>query len=102
MDNFNEEAGRPMSRTDTNTATSQEPTVPVRRSTARVALRFAEQAADEINAKLRDAETERDELARKLGAQQDMIDRLQSERDYRSRHVRDLMAVFPVDRPLNP
>ena len=98
MDNINEEAGRPMmSRQDTDS--TQEPNVSVRRSTARVALRFAEQAADEINAKLRDAEIERDELARKLGAQQGMIDRLQSEHDYRSRHVRDLMAVSEADRP---
>ena len=97
MDNFKDEAGQPMGQSAINA--NQEATAAVRRSTVRVALRFAEQAADEINAKLRDAEIERDELARKLGAQQDMIDRLQSERDYRSRHVRDLMAVSEAGRP---
>lgn len=96
MDNVNEEASGPMARTDTTS--TMEPTVAVRRSAARTALRLAEQAADEINAKLRDAEVERDELARKLGAKQDMIDRLTSERDYRTRHVRAMIEATETGR----
>lgn len=70
-----------------------EPGVTIAHSALRTAIRQAEQAADEINARLRDAEQQRDNLARQLGAQQDMVDRLAGERDYRTRHVRALLAA---------
>lgn len=80
---------RPMSNSE-----QAEPGVVIPRSAARTAIRQAEQAADEINARLRDAEQRRDDLARQLGAQQEMVDRLLSEREYRTRHVRNLQAAI--------
>ena len=71
----------------------RQPTVSIPRHALRIALRQAELAADEINAKLRDAEIERDQLARRLGVQQGIVDRLTGERDYRSLHVRSLEAA---------
>lgn len=82
------EAQRPMSNSE-----QAEPGVTIARSALRTAIRQAEQAADEINARLRDAEQQRDNLARQIGAQQDMVDRLLSEREYRTRHVRALLAA---------
>lgn len=96
MDHVNEAAERPMVRVDTAETEPQYVRVPL--YAASTALRQAEQAVGEIVAKLRDAEAERDDLARKLGAQQDMIDRLSSEREYRTRHVRALTASVEVGR----
>lgn len=62
------------------------------------AVRQAKQAVEEINAKLRDAERERDELARKLGSYQDMVDRLTGERNYRTKHVRALLGSIEDER----
>jgi predicted DNA-binding protein (UPF0251 family) len=72
------------------------PDLRLRPHVVRTALRQAEQAADEINARLRDAEQDRDDLARKLGVSQDTVDRLLSERLYRSKHIRELQAAQPV------
>ena len=77
----------------TSNSEKAEPGIVLIRRAVSVAIRQAEQAVDEINARLRDAEQQRDDLARKLGAQQDVIDRLTGEREYRSRHVRDLLAA---------
>lgn len=70
-----------------------EPGITLPAYAARTALKLAEGAVDEINARLRAAEEDRDELVRKLGRQQEMVDRLLSERDYRTRHVRTLLAA---------
>ena len=70
-----------------------EPGITMRRHTVTTALRLAEQAADEMNALLRAAEQERDNAARRLGDAQRKVDTLSGEREYRSRHVRDLLAA---------
>ena len=61
--------------------------------TLRTALRQAEQAVNAININLRNTEIERDELARQLGAKQDFIDRLTNEREYLTKHVRELQMT---------
>ena len=55
----------------------------------------AECAVDETTAQLRDAEKTRDDLARQLGAQQELIDRLQFEMDRRSQLLRQLLFILP-------
>lgn len=92
MDDSKNEAESPVTQTDTVTSASKQVSVQVPRYAVRSALHLAERSVDEINAKLRDAETERDDLARKLGAQQDIVDHLLGERDYRTMHARDLAA----------
>ncbi len=87
--------GDMMQKMETN-AEKAEPGVMIARHAARTAIRFAEQAADEINVRLRDAEQERDNFARKLGVQQDVVDRLRAEREYRTRHVREMLAACDV------
>ena len=74
-------------------SSAAEPGIVLPRHAANEAVKLAERSVDDINALLRDAERQRDELARKLGAQQDMVDRLLGEREYRSRHVRELLAA---------
>jgi hypothetical protein len=74
-----------------------EPTVAVPAHAAQTSFRQAEAAVNEINARLRDAEQTRDNLARRLGAQQDMVDRLLVELEYLSRHVRLMEHVVKHD-----
>ena len=90
-----------MQRTDTDgdvmQATSNcaptEPGVTLRRHTVRAAISVAEHAADESNLRLREAEQQRDDLARRLGEMQRKVDVLLAERENRTRHVRDLLAA---------
>lgn len=84
--------GRPM-------AGQAEPVTEVHRGTVRTALRLAEQAVDEINTRLREAETERNSHARSVGDLQQKVDRLTAEREYRTKHVRELMDLPGIGRP---
>ena len=59
----------------------------------RTALRQAEQAAEAISNQIVKAERERDELVRKLCATAESIERLRNEHNYRTKHVRELLAV---------
>ena len=67
--------------------------VTISRSAQRAALRVAEKAADEVIQQLRDAEQERDQLARRIGSLQARIDALGSDREYHTRLVRGLLAA---------
>ncbi len=69
-----------------------DPRITISRHAALTALRAAEAAADEANNRLRDAEQQRDNLVRDLSVKQQRVDALHRERDFRSRHVRDLFA----------
>ncbi len=75
-----------------NTAERGLPKFAIPRHALRAALEMAENAVNEIVSRIRSAEQERDQLARRIGVQQDQIDRLNGEREYRSRLVRDLTA----------
>ena len=81
-----------MQATDASNAETAQPTVPVNKHALRTALRLAEKGVHEVNDLLRAAEQERDGAARSLGALQSRVDALTSERDYLTRHVRDLRA----------
>ncbi len=76
-----------------NTAERARPTVAVPSHVVGTALRMAENAVNEIVSRICIAEQERDQLARRIGVQQDQIDRLNGEREYRSRLVRELKAA---------
>ena len=77
-----------------NSASPSQPAVAVPRHALRTAIRLAEQAAEEIVKRIREAEQERDNLARRVGAQQELIDGLNGEGEYRSRHLLDLQAAL--------
>lgn len=94
---INEDDNRPMA-VDAG-AERTPPTVIIPKYALRTAIHQAERAVEEMQARIRDAETERDDLARKLGAQQDMIDRLTGERDYRTRHLRALQSPSNTGTP---
>jgi hypothetical protein len=87
----------PMTGSDTK-GNQSEPGITLPCSSAKLALRMAERSVDEINAKLRDAERSRDDLARQVGSQQDIVDRLLSEREYLSRHVREMESARGRDQ----
>ena len=70
--------------------------VTVFRWAARTALAVAEKAADAVVRQLREAEQERDQLARRVGGLQSRIDALCSERDYHTRLIRELGAALEV------
>lgn len=89
-DEFKEGATK---RGDAPVASVATPGVTVSVHAARTALRMAEQAVDEINTRLREAEHERDFHARMVGEQQATVQRLTAEREFRTKHVRDLMAA---------
>ena len=70
---------------------SDAPGVTVNRHTVRTALRSAEKLADDANLMLREAERERDNAVRRLGKLQERVDALHQEREFRTRHVQDLL-----------
>jgi hypothetical protein len=76
-----------------NTETAQ-PTKLVPRHALITAIRAAKSAVEETHNRLVEFEQQRDDLARQLGHVQERVDNMRGERDYRSRHVRNLEAAL--------
>lgn len=73
---------------------SAEPGVKISAQAARIAALQAEEAVRDTQTRLKDAELERDTLARRLGHAQDKVDRLYDEIEHRTSHARNLHIVL--------
>ena len=73
---------------------AMEPSFAVPHHIINAAVNTAERAADDANARLREAEQERDSVIRRAAACQERVDVLYQHSQRHSRNLRDLLAVL--------